>query len=498
MKERRAMPSVDWQRRDTGEILVLSSSLLIDRVLQYTNLLEALSNEATARVWALSNQNPSYRPIWQQTAATIEDFPQFRPFKEFPYNYLRRLNEFAWDFRQRPASRLSMARHVRDKATKLHIRALKLPARLVAALGMEAPFEDWLEKLMLGYHRSEEALERLRCKRPKLVVVTGPFQMAQPAVASVAKNLGIPVMALITSWDNLSTKNRMVFKYDGYLVWSEQTRRELHHFYPSTRKAPVFVVGAPQFDVFFQDRFSQSRREFCETQGLSPDLPVIVYAVGSPNFLKGEWLGALHMAERIAGGELGNVQMIVRPHPTHDRGELVRLFERFLPRVVVQKPAGDGTSLPRSQDVRQTTEWVNTFRHADVVVNLSSTVMVDAALFDRPVVNLDFDPSPGRPQQQLIKEINHNWDHTKPVAESGGVWLVNDEEELVAAVKTYLKNPELHREKRRWIAEYVCQYPDGSCGERMARAIHEFADLMQQADREGARAAVSRLAAGSR
>jgi len=35
---------------------------------------------------------------------------------------------------------------------------------------------------------------------------------------------------------------------------------------------------------------------------------------------------------------------------------------------------------------------VNTFRHADVVVNFSSTVAIDAAIFDKPVVNLDFDP----------------------------------------------------------------------------------------------------------
>jgi hypothetical protein len=457
------------------DILVLSSSLLIDRVLLYTRFLDSLSDRAKVRVWALSNRNPRYRPIWNQTPALIEDFPEVRPFKEFPYNYLRRLNEFAWDFRQRPTSRLSMARHVRDKAFKYTVRVLKLPARVVSGLRIETAFEDWLEKLLLGYQRSLEALDRLQRERPQLILITGAFQTAQPAIAAVAKNLGIPVMALIPSWDNISTKNRMVFKYDGYLVWSEQTKRELHRFYPSTREKPVYVVGAPQFDVFFQERFHQTRRAFCETQGLDAEKPIIVYAVGSPNFLKGEWHGAFDMAERISRGELGDTQMIVRPHPLHDKGEMARLFGRFPPRVVVQKPAGDGTGLPRSQDLRQTAEWVNTFRHADVVVNLSSTVTVDAAICDRPVVNLDYDPAPGAPQQELIKEINHEWDHTKPVIESGGVWLVNNPQELVTAVKAYLQNPSLHREKRRWIVEYVCQHVDGLSGERMAHAVLDLA-----------------------
>jgi CDP-glycerol glycerophosphotransferase (TagB/SpsB family) len=109
------------------------------------------------------------------------------------------------------------------------------------------------------------------------------------------------------------------------------------------------------------------------------------------------------------------------------------------------------------------------------VVNLSSTTTVDAAIFDRPVVNLDFDPEPGGPNQALVKDVNHFWTHFKPVAESGGVWLVNNYDEMVTAIKTYLREPQLHQEKRRWIAEYVCGYVDGRCGERMARAVLDFA-----------------------
>jgi CDP-glycerol glycerophosphotransferase (TagB/SpsB family) len=207
---------------------------------------------------------------------------------------------------------------------------------------------------------------------------------------------------------------------------------------------------------------------------LRPDLPLIVYAVGSPNFLK-EHHGALDMAARVARGELGDVQMIVRPHPLHDNGAMESLLKEFYPRVVLQKTAELDIALnTRSQDERQIREWVNTFRHADVVINLSSTVAVDAAILDRPVVNLDYDPEPGQPNQTLVKDVNHTWTHFKPIAESGGVWLVNNTEEVVEAVTTYLSNPGLHRDRRRWIAEYVCQHLDGRSGERMAEAILDF------------------------
>ncbi|HEY8187122.1 MAG TPA: hypothetical protein VIF64_13695 [Pyrinomonadaceae bacterium] len=458
------------------EVLVLSSSLFVDRVFLYTRFFNQLSSEVSARVWATSARNPHFRDAWNDPPALIEEFPEVFPFKEFPYNYLRRLNEFAWDFRQRPPSRMSMMRHIWNRTQKAPVRALKLPARALALLKVERHLEDRLERLLLNYQRSPEALRRLRSNRPAVVVTTGPFQFEQPAVVAVAKNLGIPTLALIPSWDNISTKNRLMFRYDGYLVWSAQAKRELHEFYPQTRNVPVYVVGAPQFDLFFQDRFKLSRAEFCAAQGLKPDLPIIVYAISSPNVFS-EYHGALYLAEKVARGELGDVQMIIRPNPIHDFEEVAELIRKFSPRVIMQQTSESGLALTaRTQNERQIIEWVNTFRHADVVVNLSSTVAIDAAIFDRPVVNLDYDPEPGQPKQELVKDINHCWTHFKPIAESGGVWMVNNREEMVEAVKTYLAHPELHREKRRWIAEYVCGHLDGRCADRMAHAIIDFAN----------------------
>ena len=104
---------------------------------------------------------------------------------------------------------------------------------------------------------------------------------------------------------------------------------------------------------------------------------------------------------------------------------------------------------------------------------------IDAALFDKPIVNLDFDPEPGAPNQQLVKDVNHVWTHFKPVAESGGLWLVNNYEEMVKAILTYLKKPSLHCEQRSFITKYVCGYIDGNCGERIANAILDFAQRLR-------------------
>jgi len=467
-----AKPMTEAER---WRVVVLSSSLLTDRMLFHTEFLPALRPAAEVKLWTMSARQ-SESAILQagMMADDIEPFPAIKPFKEFPYNYLRRLNDLVWDYRLRSPSRMSKMKHQPGYKHPL-MRALKIPARLLSLFKIEAQMEDWLEEQLLDYPRSPEAEERLLAQRPDVLMTTGTFRYEEPAIYAEARKLGIPTLAFITSWDNISTKNRMVFKYDGYLVWSERMKQELHDFFPYTKNAPIYVVGAPQFDVFFQPRFHQSREAFCAEQGLHPERPIILYALGSPNFLK-EHHGALHLAERVQNGELGDVQMLVRPHPLHDNGREAQMLRNFGDRVVVQRTGKTGTAVPaRSQDEHQIGEWINTFRHADVVVNLSSTVAIDAAIFDKPVVNLDYDPQPGQADQEMIKEINHQWTHFKPVAESGGVWLTNNPAETLEAVNTYLRQPELHRERRRWVAEYVCGYLDGRCGERMADSLLDFA-----------------------
>ena len=145
----------------------------------------------------------------------------------------------------------------------------------------------------------------------------------------------------------------MVYKYDGYIVWNEKTKEELTEFYPYTKDKPIYIVGAPQFDIFHQEKFFQSKEDFCRQQDLNPELPIIVYAIGSPNFLK-EHHGAIDLAKRVSEGELGNVQLLVRPHPIHDKAEMNDLFAAYKPNVQLQRtPNADKSLTIRTQDELQ-------------------------------------------------------------------------------------------------------------------------------------------------
>ena len=460
------------------KILILSSSLLTDRMLRYSECLKTLTKGAEVHIWTASADHDIGREVWQSFGklVRVEPFPEVRGFREIPFNYLRRLNEFAWDFHLRPPSRLSTYKHLRKNTMTRSIRALRIPAWLLAKLRLCGLLEVMLEKLLLSYPRSPDGAHRMDALKPDLMVILKPFQFHEPALVREAKRQKVPILALIPSWDNLSTKGRLVFRYDGYMVWSQVQREQLHHFYPSSRKVPVYLIGTPQFDVFHRHEYYLDRTTFCKQHGLDPKLPIILHALGSPNFFREDY-GALELAKRVVQGELGDVQLLVRPHPVHDKSELKMLFEPFAPRVALQQTARADLPLHRRfQTDSDVVDWINAFRHTNVVVNTVSTVAIDAALFGKPVVNINFDPEPGQPNQKIIKDISERWTHYQPVMEIGGIWQANNYEEIVEGIRAYLQNPERDSEARKEMIRYVCGFIDGRNGERMGRAILSIPD----------------------
>src|SRR3954453_17267006 len=149
-------------------VVVLTSSALTDRMIVHTAFLRALE-DCDTRIWACSAGNPRFQKMWDKAPAVVEPFPSLRPFPEFPHNYLRRLNEFTWDFRLRDPSRMSAMRHVRNVQQRAYVRALKPAARIMAKCHFHEPFEGWLEKMLIRYSRSTEARERLLAERPAAV-----------------------------------------------------------------------------------------------------------------------------------------------------------------------------------------------------------------------------------------------------------------------------------------------------------------------------------------
>lgn len=455
-------------------IVCLSYYFSTDRILLYTKFLENLAERFEVSAWTFAVKEKNF----PTSNANARHFELMKGKDSMPQwlNLVRHFADYVWDHKGLSKSRNTMWRLRKVGATNFLEKSLWGAAKLTSRLRKTANFDRRVETLLLKHGFCDASRLDFAESKPKALVAMVPFTPLHMSIVASARKLGIPTIAYITSWDNITTKPRLTFNYDGYLVWSETMKRELLEFHPQSKDKPIHVVGAPQYDIFLNEKFYESKEEFYERNGLDLNKKTVLYCLGSPNFIR-EDHGVAAFVDAIDEEIEKDSQIIVRLHPgfyEHDYKVIPELRQKHA-NIFFQgnKKYFDEHPLQPEDSI---VDWVNTFRHVDVVINLASTVTVDAAIFDKPIININFDSQPGEPDKQLIDEINATWNHFSPIVDSGGVWNVNSTDEMIAALKVYLKDPSIHSEGRKRVVDYVCGKMDGRAGEKMAAAVESIVD----------------------
>ncbi len=374
-------------------------------------------------------------------------------------------------------------RYVRRQKPKgrWQVRAMHLAARALgramASQAGIAMLERALQELVRrrGEVRAYRAL--LEELAPDVILCTHQRPSIVLPVVMAARELGIPTATFIFSWDNLTSKGRIAAPFDHFLVWSELMKQELLRYYPDVDEGRVHVVGTPQFEAYGDGAMLVSREEFFARIGADPGRPLICYSGGDRTTCPNEprQLAAVLEGARRGWFE-GNPQWLFRPSPA-DSGERFDEVRRRYPELLFEQPRwiypeGGGWThiVPTGEDV-----WflANLTAHADVNVNVASTMTLDFALRDKPVVNIGFDvDGDGRSRPWLDY---YSFDHYRPVVELGAARVARSPEELAGHVNAYLRDPSLDREGRRKLVELEVGVPVGQASRRVVEALEAIA-----------------------
>jgi hypothetical protein len=296
-----------------------------------------------------------------------------------------------------------------------------------------------------------------------------------PAVLA-AQSLNIPTCTFIFSWDNLASKGRIAAPFDHYFVWSELMRKELLQYYPDVTEDRIHIVGTPQFDPYDDESLLMSRDEFFRSLNADPNRPLVCYSGGDihniddPNHVR-TLLDAIR-----CGAIRGNPQVVLRPAPVDDGTRYDALRESY-PELIYAKPAWVSTRanswrsvIPLPEDVRFLT---NITKHADLNVNFGSTMTIDFALRDKPVINVAFDVTDPPPFAMPLWDYQRKFEHYRPVIEFQAARFARSPEELALHVNDYLDNPALDRDGRRRLVELQVDLPIG-------RSSRKILDVLKQ------------------
>lgn len=287
----------------------------------------------------------------------------------------------------------------------------------------------------------------------------------------VARKLGIPTVVFIFSWDNLTSRSRILESYDYYLVWNEKMRNQMLSIYSSIRPERVLITGTPQFDFHFKPEFCLERDELCKRIGIDPNRPFILYTTGLDRHFPEEYRTVEYVAKLLREIDIApRPQLVVRTYVKGVSPEMKALAEQGLPDTVFPPILWEEKWFtPMYEDLFIYTSLLH---HCCMGINPASTVSLELMIHDKPIINLGIDP-PGSNLPHHLRWVRHiDFDHFRPVAESGAVMVARSEKDLKDMLIRGLTQPELDRKKRQnFLKDMFGGVLDGNAGKRVAETL---------------------------
>ncbi|MBI4132322.1 MAG: CDP-glycerol glycerophosphotransferase family protein [Candidatus Sungbacteria bacterium] len=296
---------------------------------------------------------------------------------------------------------------------------------------------------------------------PNLVFSTDVQNEYDLLVMREAKRRGIPIVSKVRSWDNLTQWGLIRHIPDQLLVPTATARDEAIRYHDVSSEA-ITVVGVPHYDPYFRHE-AVSREAFFKTTGLNPSKQLIMYAPVDDrrmraNDLTRTWMQNdldRYILEVLAAMD-ANIWVRFSPNIPVTIGDFQTPPHMILDRPGVEHGSADITNQDLSPEddkrLRDVLRW------CDLVITGPSTIAIDAAIFDKPVILVNFTPTPRDFWHGIIE---YRYNHIVHLVSSGGVRVVESRAELDHWIGRYLQDPSLDREGRRRLVREQCTYTDG-------------------------------------
>ena len=317
--------------------------------------------------------------------------------------------------------------------------------------------------------------------QPDMVIASTPGWRMDRYLLRESARRGIPNMTVIVGWDNSSSYNVSGADVQWATCWSQLQKDEM--VYGSDwNPERVNIGGIPSYDGYFRKQWLMPRDEYFKLHNLDPKRKLISYASSfvhfAPNFPNIESLAKLVSSDALAEPS----QLLIRLHPSHFQDkpkifaeERQRVFdlEKKYPHVHVVQPVALGDSLGYygGEDMDEKSSMM---ADSDVLVTVYSTLLVETAVHDTPMIAATIDIPGGwnKPNKfsLSLKEIG-DWPTHKRFREAKAGRVTSNEDELRDALNLYLKDKAIDSAERRKFIENEITFTDAAAGKRTGEFI---------------------------
>lgn len=304
-----------------------------------------------------------------------------------------------------------------------------------------------------SHHYYQDLIPLLKDKAIESIMLCTHIHLPyERPLANLATSLGIPVVGIVNSWDNVY--KGIMTHVDDVLVWNEVNRKEMISMeaYP---KEKVKIMGVHAFEPYFKKDNLLSRDTFARQIGLDPNKPILVYAsIGQFVPFFEETFILDKMVEYCMRFEFAiRPQIICRLHPWSKKA----LFDRFqnIPGLFFSEFKTYVPTVNWAPTYEEVVFSMNMLSHADICVSPGSTMVLESAFLDTPFVVPVYNEYQPYIWRDYYSRFCLAW-HFGRLVKNTWVKLAMNNQEFFEQMDENLKFPEKYRKERSFIsAEYV-------------------------------------------
>lgn len=272
------------------------------------------------------------------------------------------------------------------------------------------------------------------------VISSSPLDLRENRIVNFLRRRHVKSLAMVISWDNLTSKGVINADHDVTLVWNDFMKNEFLSFYSifNVTEPKVIATGIPRFDCYFQKTSENQNAEARKRCNVPSGNQVILIATSALRHFPNQ-LEVIKDVLRFAKVE-GNLHVIVRCHPADNIDAYNQLSgEEF---ISIWHPG----NFPKSGDDRFY-NWFpeldfldslsQTLRICDVCVQFASTMKLDAAACGKRVISIAYDGNNPLPYHQSVKRL-YDYNHQVPLNALQFDEFVTSRDQLYTALKASL------------------------------------------------------------
>ena len=464
-------------------ILVLAKTGFVLRDLVLGKFGEKISNQAFMVVALPSTSINGLMQSWKGNSISTIEFPEFGR-NEHQIHRLLNLQHLIYRFKQIQRHNSSM--EINTKLLKSHYSmtdslitfSFMLLGYLVNLLNISEISDEIFLKLIGRWDVTKQWVYIIKEVKPDFVFSTilslpdgfdYPSADLPPVLACL--ELGIPVGTLIQSWDNLSSKTYIMPKnLTRFWTWSENMSQDLIYYCNYIPIDRIKSVGSPHYDFHLDPSFIVTREKYLCSIGLDPNKKYVVIGTGTKSMFPDAPKSVNQLINQILDN-IPTLQIVVRIHPKDDGSRWYEHLEQLHQRGIIFQNTNPDVHMDQGGFDPPSVYFhnlINLLFHSAIVINASSSLSVDAAIMNKPIITLCYD---NEPDQRFPYGRNYSYNHSAhflPLIRDNGIHPVYSLDDCIALIRKYLEAPTINQAARKKVSQYVGGSLDGLAGERLA------------------------------